>query len=1691
MCSIPGLPTPGTELHVLITRVNLNPTCGLVELWVKMDDDKKHIYEQMREDIQTPKRKFYGSEGKPGDLCLVYITDTWHRARIVSIESEIYNIFLIDQGQPHITTSDALAWGQSDSFLLPPETESCILANVFSTENNWPERATKFLKSLPGKKFQGLVHHVLMPDRTILLGIPVVSKHLYKFGVAKKIPIEEFKCLVQKCLPLPKGEVSEAYSITKEQNLNVSCQLERHHQYFYPELLTDTYEIVQVTEVINPLSIFCKLLIFSKALKILSEQIQQHYEESADLGEAQPQTCGDPCAAKGINGRWHRSLLKQNMTTQGAVEVFHVDEGKTELIPVEYIKPMHGKFLKMPVVTYTCSLDGVEDDGTGWTTDQTDYLKSLLLNHTAIARLEHHNIPEDVYYVTLYADNAACINDHFKEKAGLSPPSKTEQDSNVQSEPIASSLLSSLGDKWCVDLQNNLSVDGLLEETSPSTKNTTVSGRTDDIPTSGADDIHIKEGSGRPDPLIKNSGHLSTDFTSEAPNAHDYVFTVGSTFNVKVSCIESLQKFWCQTTENDDHLRLLMQELQNCNTSSFPQPLAESICVARNPDNNMWYRAKIFASHHSPVVDVRFIDYGQTQKVPLRDVRPIDPAFLRLNAQAFQCCLFDLKNPTNPTGISGTDAALAEFQNFVDLAASSNIGMKCIIKAVKSDEEGLLLNVVDIETSSNSACKLLAQKCVQAEACVQIPPAVTSDTYNYSTHNVEVGGIEKVWVTSSEDVNHFYCQLDRNSHLFDEVMENVKQLASQPQNSDHPLGLNSICFARYTDNQWYRGQVVEVSPKLAVHFVDYGVTLAVNESDICPFPNEASIARSVPVQAVPLGLFDVPAEVPQEVNDWFADHAISHSLTISVVAKRAKGKLIVELFDGSLNVNAKVREGIQKLTEQQMTGLVQQTDQQLCNRSGCLMQELVNASVSTEVTEANKIHSNDGMCAGDELNMSLPSITDASVPEIEHGKTLDEERKLTPDVVVKDKETELPETFIQGDHRDLEITQLSFPSCSVENVKICMYKKPNISQNNTVEVYTSCIVGPHFFWCQYSNTEDLNMVSRLAQEVGQVQQEMVMIPNTLDPGSPCLALFPCDNQWYRAQVIQRTDHKVHVLFVDYGNESEVDLRDVKPLPQNLLEKAPQAFLCSLNGFDESKGSWDDEVYEDFYNLLVDKPLGVTVFKMEDHSEIAVPQYAVKIEYDNVVVNSVMQKYWKPFPIEHSKSETNQTETSLQGIQTESNMTHLCVSKENVTTHMYKKPNISKDKKEEVYASSISAPNFFWCQYANSERLDEVSRLAQEAGQLQQDMMFPETLGPGSPCLALFSSDNQWYRAQVNQRVDDTLLVVFVDYGNESEVHIKNVRSLPQSMLEKAPEAFLCSLHGFDESTGSWNDEVYDDFYNLVVDKPLKLTVFNMEDQSDTVVPQYAVEIECEGVVVNTAMRKYWKPIAKKRVSIEGPQAETSLQDGQTASNTMHLNVSGGNVNICTYRDPNISRNETEMVYSSCIVDPHFFWCQYANTEELDKVSRLAQEAGQVQQDMMFPETLGPGSPCLALFSSDEQWYRAQVIRRVDDEFNVLFVDYGNESNVNIKNVRPLPLSLLEKAPQAFLCSLNGFVKSKGSWDDKVCEDFYNLIVDKPLRMMVFSMDDHSEAGVPQYAVEIECEGVVVNTLMEKYWSNWT
>ncbi|KAG8011121.1 Tudor domain-containing protein 6, partial [Nibea albiflora] len=421
MSSIIGLPTRGSDVTILITKVHLHPLCELVEFWGNFSRAERAAdYEFLAKDIQSPGNAFNEFEGNPGDQCLVQIDGFWYRCRIVTRSGSKFSVFLIDKGVTYSTTTSKLAWGQKKHFHLPPEVEFCVLANVLphSPENRWSPVALAFLKSLSGKSVKAHVQDVLVAHRTFLLHIPSISKQMYEMGIAKKLSSDMFQDFVLVSLQSQSG--AEVSPEARQSSMGASERLHKQEHFMYPELPAGTVETVIVTDVTNPQRIFCQLKVFSQELKKLSEQITQLCEGRMTNCIVGPEMIGFPCAARGSDGRWYRSILQQVFPTNKVVEVLNVDYGTKQFVQVENVRPLAAEFFRMPVVTYICSLHGVIDKGVGWTNSQIDYLRSLLLYKTVIAKFEYQSVSEGVHYVTLYGDENTNINNLFGSKESCS-----------------------------------------------------------------------------------------------------------------------------------------------------------------------------------------------------------------------------------------------------------------------------------------------------------------------------------------------------------------------------------------------------------------------------------------------------------------------------------------------------------------------------------------------------------------------------------------------------------------------------------------------------------------------------------------------------------------------------------------------------------------------------------------------------------------------------------------------------------------------------------------------------------------------------------------------------------------------------------------------------------------------------------------------------------------------------------------------------------------------------------------------------------------------------------------------------------------------------------------------------------------------------------------------------------------------
>lgn len=142
---------------------------------------------------------------------------------------------------------------------------------------------------------------------------------------------------------------------------------------------------------------------------------------------------------------------------------------------------------------------------------------------------------------------------------------------------------------------------------------------------------------------------------------------------------------------------------------------------------------------------------------------------------------------------------------------------------------------------------------------------------------------------------------------------------------------------------------------------------------------------------------------------------------------------------------------------------------------------------------------------------------------------------------------------------------------------------------------------------------------------------------------------------------------------------------------------------------------------------------------------------------------------------------------------------------------------------------------------------------------------------------------------------------------------------------------------------------------------------------------------------------------------------------------------------------------------SHLVDPDeiYVQCHLDGVTPLRIVQeRLQSDCELLCSDILLPEPLESiiGTCWAAKFSSDQKWYRVEVIKIIDDksvidqledlsvvEITVKFVDYGNCEDTTIGNLKKLPNDLVDVPPHSLKCHL-AYIKPFGKrWVSKALD----------------------------------------------------
>uniref|UniRef100_A0A673TN56 Tudor and KH domain-containing protein n=1 Tax=Suricata suricatta TaxID=37032 RepID=A0A673TN56_SURSU len=138
--------------------------------------------------------------------------------------------------------------------------------------------------------------------------------------------------------------------------------------------------------------------------------------------------------------------------------------------------------------------------------------------------------------------------------------------------------------------------------------------------------------------------------------------------------------------------------------------------------------------------------------------------------------------------------------------------------------------------------------------------------------------------------------------------------------------------------------------------------------------------------------------------------------------------------------------------------------------------------------------------------------------------------------------------------------------------------------NEFLEVYVSASEHPNHFWIQIIGSRSLQL-DKLVNEMTQHYENSLPEDLTVHVGDIVAAPLPTNGSWYRARVLGTLENgNLDLYFVDFGDNGDCPLKDLRALRSDFLSLPFQAIECSLARIAPSGEQWEEEALDEFDRL---------------------------------------------------------------------------------------------------------------------------------------------------------------------------------------------------------------------------------------------------------------------------------------------------------------------------------------------------------------------------------------------------------------------------------------------------------------------------------------------------------------------------
>ncbi|XP_018362719.1 PREDICTED: maternal protein tudor-like isoform X1 [Trachymyrmex cornetzi] len=1073
--------------------------------------------------------------------------------------------------------------------------------------------------------------------------------------------------------------------------------------------------------------------------------------------------------------------------------------------------------------------------------------------------------------------------------------------------------------------------------------------------------------------------------------------TLGSVKNCELVFLNSPLDFFVQLSPECLELNSVMECIaaiyeNGGDTMQASEIQSGTYCIAQYSEDLKWYRAVIKSVEESSAT-VEFVDYGNTELVNFMNIKVILEEFLKLPMQAVHCKLLGLTNTGNEKEqhaifLEKTDGKSLQ----TEFVFEENEMYKVLLREVVDDVPNIkyineeFCTIADLTKAKQTVTNKKAFNTVTENRMV----SEYAPDSKWQTTLYEPESKHDIVVTWFINPNKLYCQLLSKETEFKTMMSEIqKTYTNNSKPVTHKLEIGSAVIAIFSeDRAFYRAEVVNIDTIMdayVVRYIDFGNCASVDRCNIYPVEKKF---MQLPKLAVLCSLKDIE---PNNNSNW---SGVDNN-ALDACFNADKYECIFHSFNNDLYVISLSRSG-----QDVGSMLIQQN----LAASTKISIETVSETSDIKEKEFNNVEKVDiSLLGGQTLKMRISNVESTTQFYVQLPSVIKCENIVDQYMVDKNtKALALPgelaamqnqalECSLQNvtaspnadkQLKELEGTEVLIYVEEVDNSRLIVKlydlfgngiinteeKIPPVCAmpilSSTHNVFVSYADHPTNIWLQ--RYLDVDLETKLAKDL---QQYYASSGQNLKPEIHllCATKYSDDGQWYRGKITSLTETTAYINYIDYGNSEEVALDSLMVLEPQFYEPHQLGINVSLS---VSLTGTEAEQKDILQTHLMSKDFVATFYNVHKKWIVDLIENGEKLsdKFRSLNLVEIEQTF------ESAPQPASQIHETTPG-------------------------------RFDVCVSHVDSPSQFWLQY-----MDKITVLNEKQQQLQLEvpnfLTIDGILEEGTLCVAVYSIDDLWYRAEVLDADEDITTVRFIDYGNTDVIDNKasNIRQIPDDWKNLEVFAFKCRLDVIPVDTEDWSESTCERFQNIVT----------------------SVESLQTLIVADTMPKRVELFIDNKSVSetlVEEKHAIIINTEQELVNEIVDLELDPHSAFVCH------------------INSPSEFWVQ-----EEKSVADLEVMADRFMVADMFPkiEERKEGLLCVAKYPEDGQWYRARIVSHDDNGTQVIYIDYGNSAIST--EIHTIPEDLASIPPLSRKCCLE-LPSQVAEWSEQAREEFVKLAAD--------------------------------------------